>query len=88
MHNERCMSGSEGGPEKPGGRKAAKALRPDPTSAAGEHGRAGVGDDLHVVERELRKGERGCHFHWTLPGAVIIPSSGLPRLSGAGRNPE
>ena len=31
MHNERCTSGSEGGPEKPGGRKAAKALWPDPT---------------------------------------------------------
>ena len=31
MHNERCTSGSEGGPEKPGGRKADRALRSDPT---------------------------------------------------------
>ena len=31
MHNERCTSGSEGGPKKPGGRKADRALRPDPT---------------------------------------------------------
>ena len=31
MHNERCTSGSEGGPENPGGRKADRALRPDPT---------------------------------------------------------
>ncbi len=32
MHNERCTSGSEGGPEKPGGRKADRALRSDPTA--------------------------------------------------------
>ena len=31
MHNERCLSGSEGGPEKPSGRKADRALRSDPT---------------------------------------------------------
>ncbi len=31
MHNERCTSGSEGGPKKPGGRKADRALRSDPT---------------------------------------------------------
>ena len=31
MHNERCTSGSEGGPEKPIGRKAERALRFDPT---------------------------------------------------------
>ncbi len=31
MHNERCTSGSEGGLEKPGGRKADRALRSDPT---------------------------------------------------------
>ena len=31
MHNERCMSGSEGGLEKPTGRKAGRALRSDPT---------------------------------------------------------
>ncbi len=31
MHNERCTSGSEGGPEKPIGRKADRALRFDPT---------------------------------------------------------
>ena len=31
MHNEMCMSGSEGGLEKPTGRKAARALRSDPT---------------------------------------------------------
>ncbi len=30
MHNERCTSGSEGGPKKPGGRKADRALRSDP----------------------------------------------------------
>ena len=34
MHNERCTSGSEGGPEKPGGRKADRALRSDPTVMA------------------------------------------------------
>ena len=31
MHNERCTSGSEGGPKKPGGRKADRALRSAPT---------------------------------------------------------
>ena len=31
MHNERCTSGSEGGLEKPIGRKADRALRSDPT---------------------------------------------------------
>ncbi len=31
MHNERCTSGSEGGLEKPTGRKAGRALRSDPT---------------------------------------------------------
>ena len=31
MHNERCTSGSGGGPEKPIGRKADRALRSDPT---------------------------------------------------------
>ena len=33
MHNERCTSGSEGGPKKPGGRKADRALRSDPIVA-------------------------------------------------------
>ena len=36
MHNERCTSGSEGGPEKPIGRKADRALRSDPTAAREE----------------------------------------------------
>ncbi len=36
MHNERCTSGSEGGSEKPIGRKADRALRSDPSSAAVE----------------------------------------------------
>ena len=31
MHNERCTSGSEGGLEKPTGRKIGRALRSDPT---------------------------------------------------------
>ena len=31
MHNERCTSGSEGGLEKPTGRKTGRALQSDPT---------------------------------------------------------
>ncbi len=39
MHNERCTSGSEGGLEKPTGRKIGRALRSDPTLNPSEIGR-------------------------------------------------
>ena len=45
MHNERCMSGSGGGPEKPIGRKADRALRSGPTcfsARAAKHAGASV----------------------------------------------
>ena len=50
MHNERCMSGSEGGPEKPIGRKADRALRSDPTVVV-------YGASVEIVETMLRKGD-------------------------------
>ena len=42
MHNERCTSGSEGGLEKPTGRKAGRALRSDPTLNRAVARRAGA----------------------------------------------
>ena len=54
MHNERCTSGSEGGPEKPIGRKVDKALRSDPTDRAVSGERAAIFDRLVVVvERRI-----------------------------------
>ncbi len=50
MHNERCTSGSEGGPEKPIGRKADRALRSDPTIVV-------YGPTVVAVETMLKKGD-------------------------------
>ena len=54
MHNERCTSGSVGGPEKPIGRKADRALRFDPTSRR----RIGDGAQIYSRHRHDIKGRR------------------------------
>ena len=73
MHNERCTSGSEGGPEKPIGRKADRALRSDPTSLS-----------LSTCTDPI--GAAACTAVETIPGPVgrIGKQSAQPAPAGGG----
>ena len=70
MHNERCTSGSGGGPEKPIGRKADRALRSDPTLNPLKH------NDIFNIEDNLMRSFRQAPTVLFLTGALLV--AGLP----------
>ena len=80
MHNERCTSGSEGGPEKPGGRKADRALRPDPTLRVAMEHPAGPHD---AVSPQVMVADGGDTPRSAAPAAPVPADLSLAAAHGA-----